>query len=180
MLLIGIDPGIVDTGVVSLRLDMDAHTVRAHAQVWSDVTARQGAAIQVKEDFLQKLGLYCKFEQRSDEDRHVYIEGYRNRGKDIRQDQRMSTLVQEIRRAVPGSQVVDNTGVKNVVTDATLRLLSLYTWPRTNHADLRSAVRIALKGAISDPDQNKVVAAYLRASLEGNPWSRVSTVCALT
>ena len=53
------------------------------------------------------------------------------------------------------STVVDNTGVKKVVKEPLLKLLKANRWPGTNHADLKSAARIALKGMMQNEDYNR-------------------------
>ena len=163
--ILGVDPGIVDTGVVWVSLDEEEKKLGSGAKVWRNVTTQVKNIITVDESFLEEFRVFVGAS------RPVFIEGYRNRGRNPKQDQAMTTLVQAIHRTVPGSVIVDNTGVKNVVTEATLALLGLATWSvPTNHSDLKSAARIALKGAYQDPELNRLVASAVLAALEGEPW----------
>src|SRR5690606_21446741 len=103
---------------------------------------------------------------------YVFIEGYRNRGRNPQQDQKMTTLVQTIKRAIPESQVIDNTGVKNVVTDATLSLLELDKSDLpSHHSDIKSAKRIALKGAYQNLGLNNLVADLVLDRLKEREWT---------
>jgi len=167
--LIGVDPGIVDTGVVWVRLDRKNKIMHAQPKVWRNVTRKVKGGIEVDEQFLAELQWFVEY---FGPETRTFIEGYRNRGRNPGQDQKMTMLVQTIHRVLPGSAIVDNTGVKNVVTDATLGLLGLNNWDiATNHSDLDSAARILLKGAYQDEDLNSIVADVVRDRLEGRSWT---------
>jgi hypothetical protein len=165
--LIGVDPGIVDTAAVWIRIDTENKIFEVEEKVWREVTTRgPKGTITVDERFLNKLRKFCRGQQ------HVFIENYRNRGRNPNQDQKMSMLVQVIHSTLSGSKLVDNTGVKNVVLEDTLELLGLHVaTQKTHHNDIKSAKRIALKGAYQDPALNKLVADLVRDRLEGVPWT---------
>jgi len=173
--LIGVDPGIVDTGVVWARLDRENKIMHAQPRVWRNVTRKVKGGIEVDQQFLDDLQGYVEYmtdQTKKEKATFTFIEGYRNRGRNPGQDQKMTVLVQTIHKVLPGSQVVDNTGVKNVVTDATLGLLGLNNWGiATHHSDLDSAARILLKGAYQDEDLNSIVADVVRDRLEGRSWT---------
>ena len=167
--LIGVDPGIVDTGVVWVRLDRKNKIMHAQPRVWRNVTRKVKGGIEIDQQFLDEIEWYVRY---SGEKTRTFIEGYRPRGRNPGQDQKMTVLVQAIHKVTPNSKVVDNTGVKNVVTDATLGLLGLNNWDiATNHSDLDSAARILLKGAYQDEDLNSIVADVVRDRLEGRSWT---------
>ena len=171
--LIGVDPGIVDTGVVWVRMDRENKTFSVYPTVYHNVTRKVKGGIEVDQDFLDSLKNYVLgISVLSSPPAFVFIEGYRNRGRNPGQDQKMTMLVQSIHRVLPGSVVVDNTGVKNVVTDATLDLLGLKHWGiATHHADLKSAARILLKGAYQNDGLNHWIADVVRDSLEDKAWT---------
>ena len=166
--LIGIDPGIVDTGLVALTLDVEAKTLDIQHRVWSNVTRRAGTSILVEGEFLNELVLFIKSLSGVP---FIYIEGFRNRGRDMHQDQKMTVLVHQIQAVLKTSHIVDNTGVKKVVKEGLLNLMHISRWPKTNHADLKSAARIALKGAIENTTLNQMVATYVQDTLKGHLWT---------
>ena len=166
--LVGVDPGIVDTGAVWVCIDKHRKTVQINSRVWRSVTTKRGLSIDVKERFLVDIKNYCK----GVPPQHVFIEGFRNRGRNPQQDQKMTVLVQAIRHTLSGSTVVDNTGVKNVVSDELLKLLDMWDWAdKTHHADTRSAARIMLKGAFQDDKLNGWFSDLIRGLLEGDGWT---------
>jgi len=168
--LVGLDPGIVDTGGVRIELDLDNKTVEIESRVYRRVTERSGNSIVVDPGFLQSLRHWAMIGVPGP--LHIFLEGYRNRGRNPRQDQQMSMLVQEIHGSLPGSIIVDNTGVKNVVKQPLLGMLDLDTWKvPTHHADLASAARILLKGGFQDEELNKILSDWIRDCLEGAPWT---------
>jgi hypothetical protein len=169
----GIDPGIVDTGLVIIELDNKFETVSYRYKLWTEVTEIVHHSMIVDPKFLSQLGTTVKAATKKGVGYKtlVAVEGYRNRGKNPVQDQRMSDLVQTIRRAVKGSQIVDNTGVKNVVKPRVMGMFG-FEFPRTNHQDLESAARIALKLGYQDDDANTVISDFVLAEISGSPWTR--------
>lgn len=175
LILRGIDPGIVDTGLVTLDFDFTRRSLRATGQVWTGVSTRKGRSLQVSETFLKEIRTATLPEDNPEILSYLYIEGFRNRGRDTYQDQTMSHLIQEIHKACKNSNVIDNTGVKKVVTPHLLSLLKVNRWPRTNHSDLLSASRIALKGAIENPDLNKILASMVVEQHREKTWEITTT-----
>lgn len=166
--LIGIDPGIVDTGLVALSLDPASRRLVIDSKVWTDVTTKHGQSIKVDEKFLQHFSeTLDAFHDKP----NVFIEGYRSRGKNIVQDRKMTVLVHALQEAAGECKVVDNTGVRKVVKEGLLALMHINRWSATNHADLKSAARIAVKGALEDKDLNVVIADYVRDTLKGDLWT---------
>lgn len=171
LIIQGVDPGVVDTGVVSLILDSDKRVFEVLHRVYSGVSSMDKNEFVLKAPFIKDLGPYVSTIGNKKDRRACFIEGYRNRGKDMRQDQQMTSLVQMCHQLIPGSKVVDNTGVKKVVKPAFMDLFA-FDFPKTNHADLHSAARIALKGGLMNPEINRVLSDFVRDAIEGRPWTR--------
>lgn len=166
---VGIDPGIVDTACVVLTMDHTRRTWKVEHKVWNNVTQKEGQALHVKETFLSELKEYL--------DKYPgairFVEGFRPRGRNPLQDQKMTMLVQTIRRRIHG-EVIDNTGIKKIVTEPMLELFNMKRFPGTNHADIKSAARVALAGAIKNKEHNILIADFIRDYVEGHPWSQDS------
>lgn len=168
--LTGIDPGIVDTGLVTIELDAAAFTWRVYHEVVSAPMQRNGFEVSVKPEALDRVS---RFANHGDGTlRLVGIEAYRQRGYNQRQDAEMLELVRALHETVP-SKIVDNTGIKKVVTEGTLKLFKCSRFPGTNHADLKSAARVALMRGLKDPNINTVIAMFMLDNLKGQPWSYI-------
>lgn len=176
--LIGIDPGIVDTGVVALRLDSQERTWSVKFHFWHVVTYRDTnnrSVIRLNNHFQDGLRAFVEHEEAL-APVFVGVEGYRQRGNNMRQDQDMLYMVQAIHKLVPGSQIIDNTGIKNVVTRDMLKLFGVARFNvATNHADLVSAARVALKLGIGITPINEILYGFVVDNVEGTSWSLVST-----
>jgi hypothetical protein len=177
MTLIGVDPGIKDTGLVALRFDSREKTWSVGHQVWADVPRRNEktrAITELDPAYTIGLPLFLKQEE-SNAPTFSGVEGYRQRGNNVRQDQDMLYMVDKTHKLMPGSMVVDNTGIKNVVTRDMLKLFGVARFNEsTNHADLVSASRVALKVGISIPVLNEILYQFILDNVEGEPWSLVS------
>ena len=66
---------------------------------------------------------------------------------------------------LPSAKIINNSGVKSIVTKELLQLLDLYDWPTTHHNDLRSAARIALLAMLRDERANNRLAEFVGAAL---------------
>ena len=176
-LLIGLDPGIVDTALAWLQFNGEDKQFVSRYRVWREVTSTvKGQDTRVSVGFLTELQQIVLRAHKQGRPVYVFMEGYRNRGLDMRQDQKMTVLLAAIRQAVPETKTIDNTGVKNVVTEETLKLLGLSrNEVRTNHADIKSARRIALKGAYQDPELNTLVADLVLDRLTEEAWTLMSS-----
>lgn len=155
--VIGIDPGIVHTGVVVYKFRPLSLEISISYGVYEGVDA----------DYIANgLSASPKVGDLST----VFIEGYRPRSH-FSTDARMVEAVSELRKAFPGSKVLDNTGVKKIVTPSLIRLLRSDKWRiATHHDDLTSAARIAVLGMMKDPELNKVLADFVRDSIHNSPW----------
>lgn len=155
--IIGIDPGLVDTGVVVFDFMPEFKRVEIVATVCigNDVPI---VTRTVLSGVVNDPG-------------HVFIEGYRPRSH-YATDERMTLLVKELHRAMPGSKVIDNTGVKKVIAQKLLVALGVWTFTtKTHHQDLRSAALIGLYGMVKDDTLNPVLADFLRDYLDGKKWA---------
>ena len=141
--LIGIDPGLVHTGVVMIKIDTikNIHRVE-HKIVESDNPAETAAWVR-RHDVSNQA--------------YIYIEKYLDRGTVFNTHSRMRVFEQELKRALPTAKLVDNTGAKKIVTRELMKLLDVWKFPTTNHRDLQAAARIALFGALKDTELNRVL-----------------------
>jgi hypothetical protein len=138
--LVGIDPGIVDTGAVTFSLDPERLTL--------DVSAEKllGSDPEPIEEYVK----------RNTRGRTVtFVEAYRDRGTVFNTHGTMRQIEAALRRSLPGVEILDNTGVKKVVTKPLMQLLNCWDFPTvTHHQDLRSAARIALYGGLKNQEIN--------------------------
>ena len=160
MHVVGIDPGLRDTGVVLISFDTNKRTVTSTAFVVDGQTLKANASI------IQQW--LCQQDARG---AFVFVEKYVPRpGMSTSPD--MLVLENLLRAATSNTKLVRNTGVKQVVTLPVLRLLHLYTFSiPTNHDDLRAAARIAIYGMMKDRTLNSLLADVISAELDGNPWT---------
>lgn len=149
--VVGIDPGLVHTGCVRMSFDLIAQRIElSHLVVDGLDTAATAAWVGD-----------CP---------HVYIEGYRPR-HNLNSDARMVAGVADMKQAIPGSVVLNNTGVKVVVPAKLMQLLGVWDWDQsTHHQDLRSAARIAVLGMMKNSHLNSVLSATVRDHLAGRTW----------
>ena len=89
---------------------------------------------------------------------HIFVEQYRDRGTVFNTHATMRQLETLIRSTIPESKLIDNTGIKKIVTSEMMKLLDVWDFDqKTHHQDLRSAARIALYGALKDEKLNRVL-----------------------
>ena len=154
--VIGVDPGLVHTGVVGLLFGTKARRVTI-SHVVIDGPDAAAVAIWVQ----SKAALRSK----------VFVEAYRPR-QNLNADQRMTQVEHELRRELPSAKFLPNMGIKRVITQEMMDLLEVWTFPSTtHHQDLRSAARIALLGMVKDPDMNVILADVVHAHIDGRPWT---------
>ena len=150
--VVGIDPGLVHTGVVSMQFN------RAYKRIDVSHVAIDGPDAQAAAAWIGN-----KFA-------HVFIEGYRPRSN-FGQDQRMVTAVNEFKRETGGT-ILQNTGVKKVVRSPLMELLGVWSFSTvTHHQDLRAAARIALLGMLKDDHLNKLLTDVVTDHLNGEDWN---------
>lgn len=153
--VVGIDPGLVHTGVVGLLFDDTNHSISVTSLAVSGPDAHVVSA---------SIPQYGKAPA-------IFIEGYRPRSH-LQQDKQMAQAVTDMKRALPGSIVLDNTGVKKVIRQSLMELVGCwrFTTP-THHQDLRSAARIALLGMCKDEEMNRLLATVVADHLDGRTWN---------
>lgn len=153
--IVGVDPGLVHTGVVSLVFRSDVETVTV------EHTLVQGPDAQAVASWIKgTVGWYPK----------VYIEQYRPR-QHLSVDARMLQAEQDLRRAVPNARFLTNMGIKRIIQQQLMEMLDVWSFKTsTHHQDLRSAARIALLGMVKDEVLNDVLAEAVRDHLEGRTW----------
>lgn len=156
--VVGIDPGLVHTGVIGLAFNPHTRSVLVRHEAVS------GADTSAVQQWINHK-MHCPHA--------IFIEKYQPRSH-LNTDAAMTQAVTDMNRALPGSQVLLNTGVKKVVKRPLLELLGCWQFSTvTHHQDLRSAARIALLGMLKDELLNRVVADVVQAKLKGRPWNVV-------
>lgn len=149
--VVGVDPGLVHTGIVALSFDQQVKGVWVYHYV---IDGPDAAAVQ------------SEIEPGSS----VFIEGYRPRSN-FNTDARMVSAVSDFRRELTGSTVLLNTGVKKVVRRPLMELLHVWKFDLvTHHQDLRAAARIALLGMLKDDHLNHLLTTVVQDHLRGEPW----------
>lgn len=156
MTLIGIDPGLVHTGLVILQFD--AALCRLSTR-WFVIDGPDAAKTR---HIVEGVGFTPN--------QRIFIEGYRPR-LHYGTDARMLDAVKEFKAKLPTAHVLDNMGIKSVVTDDLLKLMELWNFFQvTHHQDLRSAARIALFGALKEPLLNSILTRYVQDAVDGHRW----------
>lgn len=156
--VVGIDPGLVHTGVVRFLFDEQERTVTLDHWVGNGLDIVGATVWVLGTDWPQP---------------HIFIEDYRPR-HNLAPDRRMVEGVAALSRALPGAQKLGNTGVVKTIPAALMGLLGAWTWPTvTHHQDLRSAARIALLGMVKDTSLNRVLSGIVEAHLAGETWKVV-------
>lgn len=147
-LIIGIDSGIVNTGVVGLEISPLLGGEKARVLPRVVVGLDEKATVQAIKDIVEASGMNPAA---------VYMEKYRPRAG-LRESVPMVEFQGKFRNrtvAGVGIELVNNSGFKKIVTDEMLQALGVYNFPlRTNHHDLRAAARIAIYGALKDDKLN--------------------------
>jgi hypothetical protein len=145
ILVTGVDPGLVDTGIVHFSFYPESKEIK----------------VAPTTDLRELVYRNQK--------RKYFIEGYRPRAH-MSTDKDMVELVAHIRQMCKGT-VLDNTGVKKIVGQPLMELLGVWLFKQTtHHQDLRSAARIAILGMLKDEEMNELIADIVRDHLEGKPW----------
>ena len=156
--LTGIDPGIVHTGVVVLRIN----TRQRHMSMeYFVIDGNAPHAAQVAE-LLESLAYDTE---------HVFIEKYLERGTVTRENPRMRELERDFRSLFPKAVFVNNTGVKGVVTTEVMKVFGMDSFPATHHQDLQSAGRILLYGALKNDKLNEVMYEIVRDYVNNHEWT---------
>lgn len=150
--IVGVDPGIVHTGVVGVSFD------KAHKRIGRNCLVVDGLDMQSVAYAVEPADL-------------VVVEKYRPRSN-FGQDPDMLKAEGELKKLLPKAVMLDNTGITKVVPTAVLQTLGLWDFPvSTHHQDLRSAARIAVKAMMQVDEYNKLLADVVKARIDGEPWT---------
>ena len=156
--VIGVDPGLVHTGIVLVDFDFEKR------QLTVDNRAVKGLDSAVAR---QEIEAMAKHKPYSTLD--IFIEWYRPRSG-FSVDEQMVQANSDFRRDLNG-QLLRNTGVKKVVTRELMELVHVWSFlTSTHHQDLRSAARIALLGMMLNPALNKVLYTFATDNTDGRNW----------
>lgn len=158
--IVGIDPGLRDTGVVMITFNRKTCTVTVRTIVFD------GQAVKANPKRIKEWIISWCFDWP-----HIYIEKFVPR-PGMNTTPEMTELERLLAMNLKDSKLVRNTGVKQVIVQKLLEMLGLWRFNvATNHDDLRAAARIALFGMAKDDRLNKVLAEVVRAELDGSPWT---------
>ena len=158
--IIGIDPGLVHTGVVVASFDEEMRQILIeYAVIEGDNHPKTTAETLEAVGYRENLNTYA------------FIETYRERGTAYSTNPQMRKLVQDFADQFPKAVLVDNTGSKQVVKPHLLRLLGLEKFPATHHQDLQAAARILVYGALKDSLLNQLLSQVVRDHLDGQTWT---------
>lgn len=160
--VVGVDPGLVHTGCVSLAFIPNLREINVEHEA---IAGPDAAAVNLfPANAWGALRHNISYVKPS-----IFIEGYRPRSS-FNTDKRMVEAVASIRKTTMG-KVLDNTGVKKVVKQPLMELLGCWKFGTvTHHQDLRSAARIALLGMLRDEEMNRLIADVVRDHLNGRTW----------
>jgi len=148
---VGIDPGLVHTGVVAVRLNINSLVLSSSHELFL------GPDVQAVKQWVWQIDKPV-----------VFIEKYRPRSH-YGTDERMVKAEAEFKRAMPKATLLDNTGVLKIVTQDLLELLGLWKFATpTHHQDLRSAARIAVLGMLRNPEMNGHLTRYVKEVLSAD------------
>ena len=157
--VIGVDPGLVHTGIVILDFRPGMrHLVVSHRVVDGLDSATARAELSDMTNGRQFALL------------DIFIEKYTPRSG-FQQDERMVQANADFQRDLQG-KLLRNTGVKKVVTQELMELCHCWSFgTKTHHQDLRSAARIALLGMMLDDTLNQVLYTYVTDNIDGRKWN---------
>lgn len=154
--VVGVDPGLVHTGVVSLLFRPDDKSI---TRCFFVVDGPDADAVQFW------VGATHRFVQPT-----VFIEKYVPRQR-LGTDERMVKAEAAFKQALPKAVLVRNTGAKQIVSQQVMQMLNVWSFGvTTHHQDLRSAARIMLYGMMKDPQLNELLADVIRDWLDGCSW----------
>jgi hypothetical protein len=156
--VVGIDPGVVDTGVVRIVLDNKRREV-----VVEEMVAKNHNRHDVDDVVVWVNGSEFQYPQ-------VFIEKYRPRQR-LSYDEIMLSAQSTWVAAFPKATLLSNTGILRVVPQEMMEALGVWRFKtRTHHQDLRSAARIALLGMIKSDEMNPILSDCISDYLHHRPW----------
>ena len=153
LVITGIDPGLVHTGVVRIELLRDLRMIYVSSYAFPG---------------LDPVPIRTWLDQFREYQGPVYVEAYRPRSH-FDTDARMQKGVQDIAKLL-GGKIVNNTGVKKIITPDLMNVFGLSNFRATHHQDLEAAARIALYGAVKDKELNPRLSQVVADHLANKPW----------
>jgi len=156
--VVGVDPGLVHTGIVMLDFNVDERQLTIDHRVVDglDATAARAEVENMTQDHQ-----YATLD--------IFIEQYRPRSG-FGVDEKMVQANSDFRHGLNG-HLLRNSGVKKIVSRELMELLGVWMFATgTHHQDLRSAARIALLGMMLNPALNKVLYTFATDNLDGRNW----------
>ena len=158
--IIGIDPGLVDTGVVRFTFYQGPQRVTISSAVLPKFDPDKSPF--VIRDWIRDEMVHIRTGRP-----HIFIEAYRPR-PGMASNVKMTDMQRSLTTAMPAAKLVNNTGIKQVITQELMELFHVWRFGMaTHHQDLRSAARIALYGAVKNPALNMYVSDVVR---DRNDW----------
>lgn len=170
---VGVDPGLVHTGIVRLAFLPAAHEIHvSHTAVNGQDTNGDPLPpekiAQHANDWILNSVTAVNLP-----DPLIYIEGYRPRSH-FSTDSRMAALCRDLKVTLDAPLLL-NTGVKAVVKRPLMELLGVWSFTTiTHHQDLRSAARILLLGMLKRVDTNALLTEVVRSHLRGEDWAIIN------
>ena len=171
----GIDPGLVHNGVVALHIDTGARTLAVRHEI-VDGQLTEDLDPDPDQTALAVWGAWSRLIRQfgmTDWLGYTFIEQYRDRGTAFVQHGPMRRLEVLLKQQLPDATLVDNTGVKKIVTSGLMKLLGVWNFPTTNHRDLQAAARIMLYGAVKNDQLNRVLYQVVTEIKDGTTWERL-------
>lgn len=165
--VVGIDPGVVDTGVVRIVLDNKRREV-----VVEEMVAKNHNRHDVDDvvAWVNGFNFTAYVPQVSYVSPSVFIEKYRPRQR-LSYDEIMLSAQSTWVAAFPKATLLSNTGILRVVPQEMMEALGVWRFKtRTHHQDLRSAARIALLGMIKSDEMNPILSDCISDYLHHRPW----------
>jgi len=157
--VIGVDPGLVHTGIVMLDFNIDQRELVVDHRL---VDGLDSALARGQVEVMTPTKVYSTLV--------TFIEKYSPRSG-FGVDEQMVQANADFKRDLDG-WLLRNTGVKKVVTQELMELCHCWRFPTsTHHQDLRSAARIALLGMMLDDTLNQVLYTYATDSIDGRTWN---------
>lgn len=162
---VGIDPGLVDTGVVILRMDPDNKRWGVEYEVFKGFVNPSGHR-EVPTD-----GIIAYVNDYNTNHLPVYIEAYRPRSH-FQGDAEIGRAVNAL-KTIRGASTINNTGMKKVVTRGLLELLNMWRFSTpTHHQDLRSAAQVLLFGMLKSDEGNALLVELVEDHIAGITWAQ--------
>ena len=166
----GVDPGLVDTGIVQISFDTDTQRWYVNHTVFKGVVDARGTRRIPSAEIADYLNAEVPSHA------VIYIEAYRPRSH-YQNDAEMGRAINDLKARVKKAKSLDNTGMKKVVKPALMQRLNVWAFStKTHHQDLRSAAMIALYGMLKDEVGNSVLVQFICDELVGRPWAQVAFV----